>query len=104
MRRITRKRLTEVFLSIQTLFITILLYWIYLQDTSNAFFRVWLSQNFPIGLTLLNVWSVGGANLALLLVKGYWIIKVKGNGKKRKVKGTPPTKGQFQSERIPPSV
>src|SRR2546425_5961391 len=98
MRRITRKRLTEVFLSIQTLFITILLYWIYLQDTSNAFFRVWLSQNFPIGLTLVNVWSVGGAIMALLLVTSYWIIKLEEEGKRRKVKVTPPAEAQFHPE------
>src|SRR5439155_1324246 len=98
MGRITRKRLTEVFLSIQTFFITILLYWTYLESRSNAFFGAWLSQNFPLGLTLLNEWSVTGAVIGLLLVTSYWIIKLEEEGKRRKVKLTPPPEAPFHPE------
>jgi len=98
MGRITRKRLTEVFLSIQTFFITILLYWTYLESRSNAFFGAWLSQNFPLGLTLLNEWSVTGAVIGLLLVTSYWIIKLEEEGKRRKVKVTPPPEAPFHPE------
>src|SRR5438128_3147398 len=98
MGRITRKRLTEVFLSLQTLFITILLYWTYLESRSNAFFTAWLYQNFPLGLTLLNEWSVTGAVIGLLLVTSYWIIKLEEEGKRRKVKVTPPPEPPFHPE------
>src|SRR5947207_13979582 len=99
MGRITRKRLTEVFLSIQTFFITILLYWTYLESRSNAFFGAWLSQNFPLGLTLLNEWSVTGAVIGLLLVTSYWIIKLEEEARRRKVKVTPPPEAPFHRER-----
>src|SRR2546421_950928 len=98
MGRITRKRLTEVFLSIQTFFITILLYWTYLESRSNAFFGAWLSQNFPLGLTLLNEWSVTGAVIGLLLATSYWIIKLEEEGKRRKVNLTPPTEAPLHPE------
>src|SRR5437667_7847404 len=95
MGRITRKRLTEVFLSIQTFFITILLYWTYLESRSNAFFGAWLSQNFPLGLTLLNEWSVTGAVIGLLLVTSYWIIKLEEEGIRRKVEFNQPSEVQL---------
>src|SRR6266481_6289887 len=98
MRGKSRKRVTEIFLSLQTLVITLLLYWIYLEDSSNAYFRTWLSQNFPIGLVVLNEWIVGGAITGLLLVTGYWIIRLEREGRSRKMKARPTQKAEFEVE------
>src|SRR6266436_3747898 len=98
MRSMFRKRITEMFLSLQTLVITFLLYWTYLEDRSNAFLRTWLSQNFPIGLILLNEWIVGGAITGLLLVTGYWIIQLEGERRRRKMKVRPIQKPPFAME------
>src|SRR5260370_8076364 len=96
MRSPSRKRVTEIFLSLQTLVITLLLYSTYLEDRSNAYFRTWLSQNFPIGLIILDEWIVGGAITGLLLVTSYWIIQLEGEGKSRKVKIRPTQKAPFE--------
>jgi hypothetical protein len=98
MRIISRKRLTEIFLSLQTTVIAFLLYWTYLEDRSNAFLRTWLSQNFPAGLTLLNEWIVGGAITGLLLVTGYWIIQLEREGGRGKMKVGPLQEAPFQLE------
>jgi hypothetical protein len=98
MRGTSSKRVTEIFLSLQTLVTTLLLYWTYLEDRSNAYFRTWLSQNFPIGLIILNEWVVGGAITGLLFVTGYWIIKLEGEGRSRNVKVTPTQKAAFELE------
>src|SRR5260370_4435541 len=107
MRSPSRKRVTEIFLSLQTLVITLLLYWTYLEHRSNAYFRTWLSQNFPIGLIMLNEWIVGGAITGLLLVTSYWIIRLEGEGKSRNVKVRPTQKAAFELETetrpIPPA-
>ena len=70
------KRRTEVLLVSQTVIITLLLYWMYLESRSNGFFRAWLSQNFPFGLVLLNEWIVAGAITELFLVTGFWIMRL----------------------------
>ena len=70
------KRRTEVLLVSQTVIITLLLYWMYLESRSNGFFRAWLSQNFPFGLILLNEWIVAGAITELFLVTGFWIMRL----------------------------
>ena len=72
----TDKRRTEILLISQTLIITLLLYWMYLESQSNTFFRAWLSQNFPFGLVLLNGWIVAGAITELFLVTGFWIMQL----------------------------
>jgi hypothetical protein len=73
---VSDKRRTEILLISQTLIITLLLYWMYLESQSNTFFRAWLSQNFPFGLVLLNGWIVAGAITELFLVTGFWIIQL----------------------------
>jgi hypothetical protein len=76
MRQVNDKRRTEILLISQTIFISLLLYWMFLESQSNAYFRTWLSQNLPIGLTLLNPWVVGLAITELVLVTGYWITRL----------------------------
>ncbi len=98
MRGTSRIRVTEIFLSLQTLVIILLLYWADLEDRSNAFLRTWLSQNFPVGLILLNEWVVGGAITGLLLVTGYWIFQLEGEGRSRIVKVGPTRKAPFELE------
>jgi len=108
MRSISRKRLTEIFLALQTLVITSLLYWTYVENVSNAFFRTWLSQNFHLVLSLLNEWVVGAAITGLLLLTGYWIIQLEGEGRRRRVKGRPPRKSPIPLEtetvQVPPGL
>jgi len=48
----------------------------FLESQSNAYLRTWLSQNFPIGLVLLNEWIVALAITELALVTGYWISRL----------------------------
>src|SRR5690349_7376708 len=76
MRQVNDKRRTEILLISQTILISLLLYWMFLESQSNAYFRTWLSQNLPIGLTLLNPWVVGLAITELVLVTGYWITRL----------------------------
>src|SRR6266540_5867864 len=71
-----QKRRTEILLVSQTIFITLLLYWMFLESQSNAYFRGWLSQNFPLGLAMLNEWIVALAITALALVTGFWISRL----------------------------
>src|SRR5260370_21508991 len=108
MSSISRKRLTEIFLALQTLVITFVLYWTYAENVSNAFFRSWLSQNFPLVLSLLNEWVVGAAITGLLLVTGYWIIQLEGEGRRRRVKGRPPRKSpillETETVQVPPGL
>ncbi len=85
-KNVSDKRRTEILLVSQTLIITLLLYWAYLESHSNAFFRAWLSQNFFLGLVLLNEWIVVGAITGLFLVTGYWIIQLERAEIRRKVK------------------
>ena len=68
-----QKRLTELLLAAQTIIISLFLYWLFLEGQSNAYLRTWLTQNFPIGLTLLNEWIVALAITTAALVTGYWI-------------------------------
>ncbi len=71
-----QKRRTELLLASQTTIISLLLYWMFLESQSNAYFRTWLTQNFPIGLLLLNEWIVALAITELALVTGYWISRL----------------------------
>src|SRR2546425_4240447 len=71
-----QKRRTEILLVSQTILIILLLYWMFLESQSNAYFRAWLSQNFPLGLVLLNEWVVALAITELALVTGYWISRL----------------------------
>ena len=48
----------------------------FLESQSNAYFRGWLTQNFPLGLILLNEWIVGLAITELILVTGFWVIRL----------------------------
>ena len=85
-RNVSNKRRTEILLVSQSVIITLLLYWTYLESTSNSYFRAWLSQNFPFGFVLLDRWIVAGAITELFLVTGYWIIQLESGGVKRKPK------------------
>src|SRR5438094_3168010 len=71
-----QKRRTEILLISQTILIILLLYWMFLESQSNAYFRGWLSQNFPLGLALLNEWIVALAITELALVTGFWISRL----------------------------
>src|SRR5438309_2818010 len=73
-----QKRRTEILLVSQTIFITLLLYWMFLESQSNAYFRGWLSQYFPLGLVLLNGWVVALAITELALVTGFLIGRLEG--------------------------
>src|SRR5436309_6303527 len=73
-----QKRRTEILLVSQTIFITLLLYWMFLESQSNAYFRGWLSQYFPLGLVLLNGWIVALAITELALVTGFLIGRLEG--------------------------
>jgi len=79
-------RRTEIFLVSQTIVIALLLYWMSLESHSNGFLRAWLSQNFPIGLVLLNEWVVAGVITELFLVTGLWIIRLESPENSRRVK------------------
>ena len=70
------KTRTQVLLVTQTIIIALLLYWMFLESQSNAYFRGWLTQNFPLGLILLNEWIVGLAITELILVTGFWVIRL----------------------------
>ena len=96
---LSRKRWLELLLSLQTLILTLLLYWLYLETQDNAFFRTWLSQNFSIGLILLNQWIVAGAISELLLVTGYWIIRLETRETRRRPE-VKPTREQ-KLEKLP---
>ena len=76
----SNKRKTEILLVSQAVIITLLLYWMYLESHSNTFLRIWLSQNFPFGLLLLDGWVVAGATTELFLVTSYWIILLESRG------------------------
>jgi uncharacterized integral membrane protein len=71
-----QKRRTQILLASQTTLIILLIYSMFLESQSNAYFRAWLSQNFPLGLVLLNGWIVGLAITELILVTGYWVSKM----------------------------
>jgi hypothetical protein len=58
----------------------------FIESQSNSFFRAWLSQNFPLGLVLLNQWIVAGAIIELTLVTGYWIVQLERPETERTVK------------------
>ena len=78
MRGLYQKRGTEILLLLQTIVLSLLLVWLYVESQSNQYFREWLSQNFPIGLILLNEWIIAGAISEFLLVTGYWILQLEG--------------------------
>jgi hypothetical protein len=73
---VDQKRRTEILLVSQAIVITLLLYWMFLESQSNAYLRGWLSQNFPLGLVLLNEWFVALAITELALVTGFWISRL----------------------------
>jgi len=52
----------------------------FLEAQSNSFLKAWLSQNFPLGLVLLNAWVVGAAIVELGLVTVFWIIRLESEG------------------------
>lgn len=83
---VTNERRTEILLVSQAVIIALLLYWMYLESHSNTFFRMWLSQNFPFGLLLLDAWIVTGAITELFLVTSYWIILLESRGADRQPK------------------
>jgi hypothetical protein len=89
MRGPSRKEGTEILLSLQTIILSLLLVWLYFESRSNDYFRAWLSQNFPIGLILLNEWIVAGAISELLLVTFYWILQLEGEETRQRQKVKP---------------
>jgi len=76
----SRKQRIELLLFSQTVIISLLLYWMFLEAQSNSFLKAWLSQNFPLGLVLLNAWVVGAAIVELGLVTVFWIIRLESEG------------------------
>ena len=91
-------RRTEIFLVSQTIVIALFLFWISLESDSNEFLRAWLSQNFPLGLVLLNGWVVVGAVTELFLVTAFWIIRLESLENSRKVKVEPIDKATIESK------
>ena len=82
----SHKLRTEILLVSQTVIISLLLYWMFLETQSNSFLKSWLSQNFPLGLVLLNAWVVAAAIAELALVTGFWIIRLESEGRAPKVR------------------
>src|SRR2546426_7730677 len=76
----SHKLRTEILLVSQTVIISLLLYWMFLETQSNSFLKTWLSQNFPLGLVLLNEWVVSAAIVELALITGFWIIRLESEG------------------------
>ena len=91
-------RRTEIFLVSQTVVIALLLYWMSLESHSNGFLSAWLSQNFPLGLVLLNEWVVAGVVTELFLVTGLWIIRLESPEISRKVRVEPINKALIEPE------
>ncbi|HEV2119456.1 MAG TPA: hypothetical protein VGS11_05060 [Candidatus Bathyarchaeia archaeon] len=77
----SHKLRTEILLVSQTVIISLLLYWTFLETQSNSFLKSWLSQNFPLGLVLLNPWVIAAAITELALVTGFWIIRLESEGR-----------------------
>jgi hypothetical protein len=69
------RRIIEIFLPLQTVIIALQLVWAFLDEGSNAFLRAWFSQNFSLGLVLLNGPLLAIAIAALSIVTGYWILR-----------------------------
>src|SRR3989442_8044530 len=82
----SHKLRTEILLVSQTVIISLLLYWMFLETQSNSFLKSWLSQNFPLGLVLLNPWVVAAAIAELALVTGFWIIRLESEGRTPRVR------------------
>jgi hypothetical protein len=76
----SHKQRIELLLVSQTVVISLLLYWTYLEAHSNSFLNAWLSQNFPLGLVILNPWIVAAAIAELGLVTIFWIIRLESEG------------------------
>jgi hypothetical protein len=51
-------RLNEVLVDLQTIGIVVLLYSLLREEQANAYLRTWLGENFPLGLYLLNPYTV----------------------------------------------
>src|SRR5437899_624135 len=68
------------------------------ESHSNGFLRAWLSQNFPLGLVLLNEWVVAGVITELFLVTGLWIIRLESPENSRKVRVEPIDKASIEPE------
>jgi hypothetical protein len=58
----------------------------FLETQSNSFLKSWLSQNFPLGLVLLNPWVVAAAIAELALVTGFWIIRLESEGRTPRIR------------------
>src|SRR5438094_2032678 len=69
-----------------------------LESHSNGFLSAWLSQNFPLGLVLLNEWVVAGVVTELFLVTGLWIIRLESPEISRKVRVEPINKALIEPE------
>jgi hypothetical protein len=67
-----RDWLHEALIDLQTIIIVGLLYALLREEQANAFLRTWLSENFPLGLYLLNpltVAAISGALMAVTIVR-----------------------------------
>src|SRR6267378_7230011 len=82
----SHKLRTEILLVSQTVIISLLLYWMLLETQSNSFLKSWLSQNFPLGLVLLNPWVVAAAIAELALVTGFWIVRLESEGRAPRIR------------------
>src|ERR1700704_6383814 len=93
----SHKLRTEILLVSQTVIISLLLYWMFLESQSNSFLKSWLSQNFPLGLVLLNPWVVAAAIAELALVTGFWITRLESEGRTPRVRTR--QRPKFEQER-----
>ncbi|HZY46779.1 MAG TPA: hypothetical protein VFE96_03175 [Candidatus Bathyarchaeia archaeon] len=62
------QRLREALIDVQTIIIVGLLYVLLREEQSNAYFRIWLSDNFPLGLYILAPLTVAAISATLLLI------------------------------------
>jgi hypothetical protein len=69
----------------------------FLETQSNSFLKSWLSQNFPLGLILLNPWVVAAAIAELALVTGFWITRLESEGRTPRVRTR--QRPKFEQER-----
>ena len=101
---LSMKRGTEILLSLQTIVLSLLLVWLYIESRSNQYFTAWLNQNFPIGLILLNEWIIAGAISELILVTGYLILRLEGGESRLKQKVKPAKKIPRAEETVEETV
>ena len=101
-KQLSHRQRTEILLVSQTVIISLLIYWMSLEAQSNSFLKAWLSQNFPLGLMLLNGWFVAATIGELALVTVFWIIRLESAVAAPKVGPREDPKSREEQRYLPP--